>query len=140
MNYWIIAVVAGVGAVGGFANVFAGDAGFHLPQTEDGVWQPGYLGVVIIGAISALASWASLKTLLLIGSGAGPLSFSTGDLANALIIGFGGAKWLKSEAEKNILRKTASIAASKPGNAGAAAQIASGTPLEALRAAIRMSS
>jgi len=140
MNYWIIAVVAGVGAVGGFANVLAGDAGFHLPQTQDGVWQPGYLGVVIIGAIAALASWASLKTLPLIGSGAEPLSFSTGDLANALIIGFGGARWLKSEAEKNILRKTASIAASKPGNAGASALIASGTPLEALRAAISMPS
>jgi predicted lysophospholipase L1 biosynthesis ABC-type transport system permease subunit len=58
MNYWVIAVIAGLGAVGGFMNVFIGDAGFHLPKTEDDVWQPGFLGVVVVGCIAAIGSWA----------------------------------------------------------------------------------
>src|SRR5689334_7742503 len=107
MHYWIIAIVAAVGAIGGFANVFAGDVGFHLPKTEDGVWQPGFFGVVIIGAIAGVASWASLKALTLVGPNATPLVLQNGDLANAIIIGFGGAKWLKSESDKNLLRKAA---------------------------------
>jgi|SRR5579872_1876596 len=138
MHYWIIAVIAGIGAVGGFVNVFIGDAGFHLPKTEDGVWQPGFLGVLIVGGIAALGSWATLKALDLIGQNAQPLPFGTGDIANALVVGFGGAKWFKSETEKNVLQKTAAIAASKNANQGAATRIATSTPMEALRTAISM--
>jgi hypothetical protein len=138
MHYWIIAVIAGIGAAGGFINVFIGDAGFHLPKTADGVWQPGFIGVVFVGAIAAVGSWATLKAVDLIGPNANPLVLGTGDIANALVIGFGGAKWFKSESEKDILQKTAAIAATKNPNAAAATRIATSTPLEALRTAINM--
>ncbi len=138
MNYWVLLAVAGFGALGGFANVFAGDTGFHLPGTNDGIWRPGFLGVIVIGAIAALASWGSLKSGTLFGGSASTLVFSTGDLANAIIIGFGGAKWLKSESDKTILRKAAVVAAGKGADAASAAQIATGTPLEALRVARNM--
>ena len=126
MEYGTIAIIAGIGAIGGFTNVFVGDAGFHLPKTIDGVWQPGFLGVVFIGAVAAVTSWASLRT-------AQSPSFGYGDIANAIIVGFGGAKWLKSESEKALLRKTASIAAGKTANQDVALRIASATPLEALQ-------
>ena len=138
MNYWVIAVVAGLGAVGGFMNVFIGDAGFHLPKTEDDVWQPGFLGVVAVGCVAAIASWATLTTLDLVGPNATALTLKTGDIANALVVGFGGAKWLKSEAEKTILRKAASIAAAKNADSHAAETIATATPLRALRVAMTM--
>lgn len=139
MHYEIVFLIALIGVVGGFANVFVGDAGFHLPRTEDGVWEPGFLGPVVTGAIAAVASWASLKSLELCGPNASTIAFATGDLSNALLIGFGGGKWLKSEAEKIVLRKTAAIAAAKDANKDAAVRIAAATPLQALQIAKDMS-
>jgi hypothetical protein len=143
MHYWIIAVIAAIGAVGGFMNVFIGDAGFHLPRTEGKgteheVWQPGYLGVVVVGCVAALGSWATLSALDLISPHATPLVLTTGDVANALVIGFGGAKWFKSESEKDVLQKAGGIAASKGADPQAAVTIAAGTPMQALRAAANM--
>jgi hypothetical protein len=75
---------------------------------------------------------------VLFGTTAPALNFSTGDIANALIVGFGGAKWFKSEAEKDVLQKTAAIAAGKPSDPNAAIVIGSGTPNQALAAALGM--
>jgi hypothetical protein len=138
MHYWIIAVIAATGAIGGFVNVFIGDAGLHLPKTDHEVWQPGFLGVIIVGCAAAVGSWATLSALSLIGPNAAPLVLSTGDLANALVIGFGGAKWFKSESEKDILQKAGGIAASKNADSDAAVAFFTGTPMEALRAATKM--
>lgn len=138
MHYWIIGVIAGLGAVGGFMNVFIGDAGFHLPKTEHDVWQPGFIGVVVVGCIAAVGSWATLSALDLVGPHATALVLTTGDIANALVIGFGGAKWFKSESEKDILQKAGGIAANKAADHSAAVTIATGTPMEALRAAVHM--
>lgn len=134
---WAIVIVVLAGAFGGFANVFIGDNGLHLPKVENGVFMPGYLGTVLIGALAALGSWGAAKSIVLFG-GSAKFVFSTGDIANALIVGFGGAKWFKSEGEKDILQKTAAIAASKQPDAAAAAQISASTPMEALNAAIHM--
>ncbi len=138
MHYWIIAVIAAIGAIGGFMNVFIGDSGLHLPRTEHGVWQPGFLGVVIIGCAAAVGSWATMGALDLVSSHAAPLGLTSGDVANALVIGFGGAKWFKSESEKDILQKAGGLAAGKNADSKAAVAIATGTPMEALRAAERM--
>jgi hypothetical protein len=74
---------------------------------------------------------------VVIAGGAPTVMFSTADIANALLIGFGGAKWFKSETEKDVLQKTAAIAASQPAQTDPArlATIANGSPLEALKAA-----
>jgi len=138
MDIRIIVLILVCGAAGGFVNVFIGDSGLHLPKVENGIFQPGFIGVVLVGMLAALASWASLKATTLIGADAKPLVFSTSDIANGLLIGFGGAKWFKSEGEKDILQQTASVAASKNPDAAAAAVIATATPLNALRAAQNM--
>ena len=139
MEIAIIAVILVCGAAGGFVNVFIGDSGLHLPRVQDDVFQPGFVGVVLVGMLAAMASWASLKAVALTGPDAKQLVLSTSDIANALLVGFGGAKWFKSEGEKNILQKTAAIAADKSPNAAAVAEIATATPLNALKAAKRMS-
>ncbi|MGO9517319.1 MAG: hypothetical protein ACLPND_09775 [Candidatus Korobacteraceae bacterium] len=59
-------------------------------------------------------------------------------IANSMLIGFGGAQWWKSETEKNILQRTAAVAANKNADPAAAAVIATALPLNALRAAINM--
>ncbi len=138
MNYWVIAVIAATGAVGGFVNVFIGDSGLHLPRKEHEIWQPGFLGVVIVGIAAALGSWATLSASTLVGPNAAPLVLTTGDIANALVIGFGGAKWFKSESEKDILQKAGGIAAGKNADSSAVQAFLTGTPMEALRAANKM--
>jgi len=138
MDTWIIAVILACGAAGGFVNVFIGDSGLHLPKVQNDVFQPGFVGVVIVGMLAAMASWASLKAATLIGPDAKQLVLTTSDIANGLLIGFGGAKWFKSEGDKNILQKTAAVAASKNPNATAAAEIATATPMNALKAALKM--
>ena len=139
MHLWIIWVIVAGGAVGGFVNVFIGDSGLHLPKIESGVFLPGFIGIVLIGMAAALGSWASMKGATLIGAETRPLSLSTMDIANAMLIGFGGAKWWKSEIEKDILQRTAAVAANKGPDPKAAAVIGSASPLEALKAAINMS-
>ncbi|HXX23763.1 MAG TPA: hypothetical protein VEO19_11495 [Terriglobia bacterium] len=138
-HLWILWVVVAAGAAGGFVNVFIGDSGLHLPKIENGVFLPGFIGIVLIGMAAALGSWASMKGATLIGAETRPLSLSTMDIANAMLIGFGGAKWWKSEIEKDILQRTAAVAANKGPDPKAAAVIGSASPLEALKAAINMS-
>jgi hypothetical protein len=135
---WSIVIVIVCGAAGGFVNVFIGDNGLHLPRIQNGMLEPGFLGTMLVGAAAALGSWGATKAITIFGASAAPLSFSTGDIANALILGFGGAKWFKSENEKDILQRAAAIAATKAPNQQAAIAIASGTPRAALTAALEM--
>jgi len=137
---WIIVIVIAAGAAGGFVNVFIGDSGLHLPFTDSTthMFQPGFIATVLIGALAALGSWGMTKSIMLFGGGTTPVTFSTADIANALLIGFGGAKWFKSEAEKDVLQKTAAVAASKASDPSAAATIATASPHQALLAAMNM--
>jgi hypothetical protein len=138
MNLWIIGIVALCGAAGEFVNVFIGDSGLHLPKVENDVFDPGFVGVVFVGMAAAVAAWASLNTGVLIGKDAVALTLSGAQVANAMVIGFGGAKWWKSEGEKDVLQKTAGIAAGKSADPQAASTIATATPLEALDVAMKM--
>lgn len=135
---WAIIIVVICGAVGGFVNIFIGDNGLHLPRVQNGIFEAGFIGTLVVGAAAALGSWGAAKAITIFGPSAGPLQFSTADLANALMLGFGGAKWFKSETEKDILQKAAAIAAARPANQSAAIAIASGSPKQALAAALQM--
>ena len=59
MHYWIIAVIAAIGATGGFMNVLSVTAD-RTAKDRRRVWQPGFLGVVIIGSAAAVGSWATM--------------------------------------------------------------------------------
>ena len=131
--FWAILLVLLAGAAGGFVNVFIGDSGLHKPRVENEVFQAGFLGTILVGALAALGSWGAAKAMTIFGAEL-PISFSTGDVANALLVGFGAAKWFKSETEKNVLQKTAALAAGKSADPYAAVTIASSTPNQALSA------
>src|ERR1700749_1261651 len=100
MTWLILAIVAASGGVGGLVNVFIGDSGLHLPVMEAGIFRPGFIGVMFVGMMAALASWGSVKSAVLLGGPPTPIELTTSDLANGILIGFGGAKWFKSEIEK----------------------------------------
>jgi len=138
MNVEVIGLVVLMGSLGSLGSSFLGDSGWHLPMNEDGIVRPGYLGNMLIGALAALASWGMQKGAVLIGSPASVLSFSTADMAHAIVIGFAGASWFKSHIEKVILQRTAVVAASKAADPTAASQIATATPMEALKVANSM--
>jgi hypothetical protein len=128
------------GALGGFANVFIGDSGLHLPTIEQGIFRPGYIGVVFVGLIAAVGAWLATQGSALTGNlvPSPPVTLRLSELSTAIVVGFGGARWFKSETETTIFRKTAAVAAGKSADNDAAATIAAGTPIQALTAANKM--
>jgi hypothetical protein len=132
--------VAVCGALGGFANVFIGDSGLHLPTIDQGIFRPGYIGVVFVGLIAAVGAWLATQGSVLAGglTLSPPVTLRLSELSTAIVVGFGGARWFKSETETTIFRKTAAVAASKAADSDAAATIAAGSPIQALTAANKM--
>lgn len=135
MNIWICTVlIVLAGAAGGFVNALISSNGFALPRRIEGIWCPGALSTVLIGAFAAFASWAFY------GSGADydlanannliHLRFSA--IAGAFLVGVVGGKWITNEADKSLLRESVKVAASKDISKEEAPAIASGTAMEVL--------
>jgi hypothetical protein len=136
--YHIALIVFGVGLVGGLANALYSGNTFLLPKADSDVYSdvyiPGLLVTAFLGGIAAVVSWG------LYGANAskdvnGNANVTISALAGALLIGFGGARWLTNESDKSLLNKTASIVASKPTSDATAAAIRSASPMQALEAA-----
>jgi hypothetical protein len=118
LNPWTCALlISGAGAVGGIINALLTDNGFILPKRVRGIWCPGFLSTVLVGAAAAVTSWAFY------GAGAGveltdlsprnAISLRFSALAGALLVGVAGAKWLTNEAEKTLLKQGIRVAAGK---------------------------
>jgi hypothetical protein len=128
------------GALGGFANVFIGDSGLHLPEIDQGIFRPGYIGVVFVGMVAAVGAWLAAQSSAITWAGvpSAPVSLHLSELSTAIVVGFGGARWFKSETETTVFRKVATVAAGKAADPAAAAAIAAGTPGHALEVANNM--
>jgi hypothetical protein len=149
MELWsVIAFVAVAGALGGVGNAVSTDNSFVLPRpVKDGkvtvAWQAGVIGNIIISVIAALISWGLYgpsSTLLVVGtppagSTPTPVSLTVATLATAILIGYGGARWLTNEVDKKILKATASAAASGAASTEKATAIANSSPAEGFRIA-----
>jgi hypothetical protein len=108
--YRCVALIGGAGLIGGTLNAFLNDNGFALPRQVKGVWCPGALLNLFVGAVSALISWG------LYGAGAGlqlvgnsereHVSVTVGAAAGALIVGMAGSKWLTSEVDKHLMKQS----------------------------------
>lgn len=140
-------VVFAAGGLGGVVNALMTDNGFAIPRFEQAgngarVLRPGFAGNVVIGAVAALVSWGlygPLATYIVLGSeGAlktntsATIGLSLASLVGAILIGIGGARWLTSEVDKNLLRAAATNAAGKAASPGASEQIAMASPAQAL--------
>ena len=149
MELWgVIGLIAAAGALGGIGNAVSTDNSFALPRpVKDGkvtiAWQAGVIGNVIISVIAALISWGLYgpsSALLVIGTPpAGttptPITLTVATLATAVLIGYGGARWLTNEVDKKILKATASAAASGEASKDKATAIANSNPAEGFRIA-----
>lgn len=114
MHPWICAgLIAAAGASGGLVNAMLSEEGLARPKTVKGVWCPGALSTIVIGALAAFASWAFY------GSGAGidlaeptkQAHLQLSALAGAFLVGVVGAKWIQNETAKRLFRETVKVAA-----------------------------
>lgn len=142
MNPWVCAVlITMAGAVGGVVNALLTDNGFILPRWRRGIWCPGFLSNILIGAFSAFASWAFY------GSGASielakateeaQISLRFSALAGAFLVGVVGARWITNEADKGLLKETAKVVAEKDLTPAECEKIVTASARQALAAAER---
>ena len=129
-----ILVLAVFGGLGGLTNAFNGD-GLHLPETVDGVWVPGFIGTVFVGAVAAAAAWAAARSDTITAD----VALQLKDFAYAVVVGFSGGKWLTAETDKRLLHRAVAAAVTKSANAATAAAISGASPRAVLRAVTKMS-
>jgi hypothetical protein len=144
----LLILVAGV--AGGLASgMISGNVSFLRARTvtssEGDVQQPGLLSNMVVGGLSAFASWAlygplaKVNLLNIAGTAPEDIVFSLSSLGGAFIVGYGGAKWLSAEADKRILKKTSQVAATATASEEKSQEIGSAsTPVDALEAAKSM--
>jgi hypothetical protein len=141
----ILGVIAAAGAVGGIINaLLCKSGGFRIPRfaQPQGVFQPGFLGNLIIGAFASVTTWGlygPLKDAVLLGTNPAnglPANLTVTALVGAALTGVGGARVITNEVDKIVLKKAATEAAGKPRNTALAATIASSRPFDALTAAM----
>ena len=146
--WWMLVLVAVAGALGGVVNAFISDNGFLMPKSEptttgSTVLRPGYIGNVLVGSVAALVSWGlygPLSAFPVVGTAEAlaanvspeKVGLPLSSLVGALMVGVGGARWLSSEVDKNLLRATAAEAAGKQSSTEASQRISMATPAQAL--------
>jgi hypothetical protein len=141
MNPWVCALlVATAGAFGGVVNALLSDNGFALPRRESGVWCPGAISNVLVGAFAAFSSWSFYGSgaaidLGLIGESARTaISLRFSALAGAFLVGVAGAKWITNEVDKRLLKESVKVAASgMPLPIKQSEQIIEGSPRQVLQ-------
>ena len=138
MSAWYcVILISSAGAVGGIINaLLSGQRRVTMPSYQDGVWCPGVLANVLIGAVAAVTSWA------LYGSGAAielaqttlrsEISLKLPALAGALMVGMAGAKWLTSESDKGAWKESVNEAGKKQLTDQQREKIVQGSALEVL--------
>ena len=141
MNPWVCALlVATAGACGGVVNALLSDNGFALPRRESGVWCPGAISNILVGAFAAFSSWSFYGSgaaidLGLVGESARTaISLRFSALAGAFLVGVAGAKWITNEVDKRLLKESVKVAASgKPLPMKQSEQIIEGFPRQVLQ-------
>ena len=112
--WWCASLISIFGGLGGVENALLSDNGFALPRKESGVWCPGAISNVLIGAFAAFSSWSFY------GAGAAVeladknlrsvISLRFSALAGAFLVGVAGAKWITNEVDKRLLKETVKVA------------------------------
>lgn len=147
MSIWVVlGIVCLAGALGGLINSYTSDAGPRIPTREAGVFLPGFISHVFLGAVAAGLSWAlygpaGQATIAVIGSQpalaaqAQTYSLTLAALAGTVLVGIGGANWIANEVNKRATTAAAQkIIESKPATAEQREKFDSmlASPIEAL--------
>ena len=147
MDFWLaLLFVAAAGAIGGVLNALSTENAFPLPQpVKDNsgrtvAWRAGALGNILMGTAASAVSWGLYgpsSAYLVVGKPqegtvAIAITLSLASLASALLVGYGGARWLTNEFDKRLLKAAASAAASGAADATKATQIANASPAKGM--------
>jgi hypothetical protein len=150
MSLWILLLIIFLaGAIGGVVNALMTDNAFVLPKAEMTkenlqIYRPGIIGNIVISGVSACVSWGLYGPFgtAFIAGGQTALPSTTARpgvtlaaFVGAILVGIAGARWITNEVDKNLLRATASEAASSKASNQLAAKIAMAKPAEAFRLA-----
>jgi Na+/proline symporter len=142
MDPWTCAsLILTAGALGGVVNALITHNGFVLPQIHTGIWCPGFVANVLVGAFAAFASWSFY------GSGAGVevaarvadraeraiISLTFSALAGAFLVGVAGAKWITNEVDKKLLKESVKVAGPKKLSTEVCEKLVAGSPLQILQ-------
>lgn len=158
MGVWAITgIVAIAGGIGGIvAAILSEDRGFVLPTKvgADGssILRPGFVGLIIAGAVAAALSFALYGPLAsntvfggpdnadaaTDGDGSQDYGITLAALGGAVLVEAGGSKWLSTQVDKATAKAAASIAAAKDADADKSIQIANASPVQALNIAKAM--
>jgi hypothetical protein len=134
MNPWVCALlIATAGAVGGSINALTSDNGFLLPRLRRGIWCPGALSNILVGAFAAVASWSFYGSgagvdLLDLASERNQISLRFSALAGALLVGVAGAKWITAESDKLLLKESVKVASAATKSPEDCEQLVHGSP------------
>jgi hypothetical protein len=137
MNPWNCALlITGAGAIGGAVNALLTDGGIVTPRVMRGIFYPGFITNIFIGALSAFSSWAFY------GSGAGinianisdqsSISLHFSALAGAFFVGVAGSKWLASEVDKKLFKESVKMVGAKSMPPEACDKLVQGSALQIL--------
>lgn len=135
----IFFLIAAAGYVGGWTNAVMSDNNFVWPRTDETkTIRPGFIKNILAGMVAAVASWGlygPFSDLCIMGCTKPPadVSLTVTALFSAIIIGFGGARWLSSEADKKLLTKAAALSQLSEKDEAASAKIGTSSPAEVLR-------
>jgi len=93
-----------LGGLGGLVNCFHSGE-FHLPQTDKkaGIWRPGWVGVVVVGAAAALVVWGlygPAGSYIFNADTPQKIPITVSQIINSLLVGFGGGRFLHMAVEK----------------------------------------
>lgn len=148
MSPWFLLLIIFVaGAIGGIVNALMTDNAFVLPKAEiteknARIYRPGILGNIVISGIAACVSWGlygPFATAYIAGGQttqpgtAAQPGVTLAAFVGAILVGIAGARWITNEVDKNLLRATASQAATSKSSDQLAAKIAMAKPAEAFR-------
>ena len=104
----LIVLVAAVGALGGITNcAIAGE--FVLPRRDPatGIWRPGWVGNVLVGAVAAIFVWGMNGPQALydlFSTETQSIHFTVAQLVSSIAVGLGGGNILTQAAQKQAER------------------------------------
>ena len=122
---FLVVLVVLAGLIGGAINALLSDNGFLMPRPQSvgggTIYRPGFLGNMLIGAVSSFVSWAlygPLANVVIAGpaaalneGGAVVPGITLSSLGGAVLVGVAGSRWLTNEVDKAMLRDASVIAA-----------------------------
>jgi len=115
--------------------------GFVFPQIHTGIWCPGFVANVLVGAFAAFASWsfygsgAGVEVAARVADGAerAIISLTFSALAGAFLVGVAGAKWITNEVDKKLLKESVKVAGPKKLSTEVCEKLVAGSPLQILQ-------